>query len=69
VLTGESPTFRFWSEGAYIVVLNVTDESGSYDLDSVTITVSTEAIPEFSTILVPVLAIVVLFVIIRARRP
>ena len=69
VLTGESPIFRFWSEGAYIVVLNVTDESGSYDLDSVTITVSTEAIPEFSTILVPVLAIVVLFVIIRARRP
>ncbi|MBU1159353.1 MAG: PKD domain-containing protein [Candidatus Thermoplasmatota archaeon] len=69
VLTGESPTFRFWSEGAYIVVLNVTDESGSYDLDSATITVSTEAIPEFSTILVPVLAIVALFVIIRARRP
>ncbi len=69
VLTGESPTFRFWSEGIYVVVLNVTDESDNYDLDSVTITVSAEAIPEFPTILVPVLAMVVLFVVIRARRP
>ncbi len=69
VLTGESPSFCFWTEGTYVVVLNVTAESGDYDLDSVTVTVSTEAIPEFPTVLVPVLAIVALFVVIRARRP
>lgn len=70
VLDGPSPSFRFWTEGVYTVTLNVTDEAGNYATDTMTVTVCWSAIPEFGTgILVPVVALLCLFVLIRARRP
>lgn len=68
-LHGSSPSFVFWTPGAYTVTLNVTDIHGNYDTDTVTVMVEGTAIPEFAGVLVPVAVILVLFALIRARRP
>lgn len=68
-LYGPSPSFRFWTEGVYSVTLNVTDAQGSYDTDVVLVTVEGTVIPEFGTVLLPVAALLVVFLFIRARRP
>ena len=67
-LDGASRSFTFWTEGVYIVTLNVTDAQGAYDTDTVTVTVEGTAIPEFPTLLVPVAAMLAVFLVIRARR-
>ena len=64
-----SPSFTFWTEGTYIVTLNVTDAQGDYDTDTMTVTVQGTVIPEFPTLLLPVAALLAMFVVIRARRP
>jgi hypothetical protein len=66
---GVSPSFTFWTEGAYSVTLNVTDAQGSYDTDTVVVWVQGTAIPEFPSLLVPVAALLAAFLLIRARRP
>lgn len=68
-LYGDSPSFTFWTEGMYLVTLNVTDAQGSYDTDTVVVWVQSTAIPEFPTLLVPVAALLAVFLLIRARRP
>ncbi len=68
-LTGSSPTFRFWTEGVYVVTLNVTDSGGAYDTDTVTVEVVGTAIPEFPSLIVPVVVLLAAFLVIRARRP
>ena len=68
-LDGPSPSFRFWTEGLYTVTLNVTDAQGEYDTDVMVVFVEGTAIPEFPTVLVPVAALLALFLVIRARRP
>jgi len=57
VLVGEVMEFIFWTEGVYLITLNVTDAHGNWDAAEVTVTVLLQPIPEFSTILVPVLAV------------
>ncbi len=66
---GVSPTFTFWTEGAYAVTLTVTDAQGSSDTDTVTVWVQGTAIPEFPALLLPVAAVLAVFLVIRARRP
>ena len=68
-LDGPSPSFRFWTAGVYAVTLNVTDAQGSYDTDIVLVTVEATAIPEFTAVILPVVAVLAIFLVIRARRP
>ncbi|MDQ1371291.1 MAG: large repetitive protein [Candidatus Thermoplasmatota archaeon] len=68
-LDGPSPSFRFWTAGVYAVTLNVTDAQGSYDTDTVLVMVEITAIPEFTTVLLPIGAVLAVFLVIRARRP
>lgn len=67
-LEGVSPSFTFWTLGVYVVTLNVTDADGGYDTDTVVVTVESTAIPEFRDVLPPVLGVLALFLVIRARR-
>lgn len=67
-LDGANPTFTFWTEGIYVVTLNVSDAQGGFDTDTMTVTVEGTAIPEFPTVLVPVAALLAAFLVIRARR-
>jgi hypothetical protein len=69
VLFGPSPSFQFFIEGSYIVTLEVMDEDGQSDSDTVTIIVQETAIPEFSGLLVPLLGILCVVIFTRARRP
>jgi parallel beta-helix repeat protein len=39
-LNGPTTSFTFWVPGTYTVVLNVSDASGNWDVDSVTVTVT-----------------------------
>lgn len=66
---GVSPAFTFWTEGVYAVTLTVTDAQGSSDTDTVTVWVQGTAIPEFPALLLPVAAVLAVFLLIRARRP
>ncbi len=68
-LDGASPSFTFWTEGTYVVTLNVTDAQGNYDTDTMTVTVQGTVIPEVPSLLLPVVALLAMFVVIRARRP
>ena len=68
-LYGASPTYVFLIEGTYVVTLNVSDDSYNYAEDSLTVTVSGEAIPEFGDVIVPVVALLsVFFVVMRRHR-
>ncbi len=40
ILYGFSPSFTFWTAGDYIVTLNVTDEAGNWDIDTMTVYVN-----------------------------
>lgn len=68
-LYGPVVSFTFWTEGVYIITLNVTDAAGNWDTDEVQITIS-GMIPEFPTMFLPVtgLLVVVLFAALRRRR-
>jgi len=65
---GEVAYFTFEIAGEYVVTLTVTDKAGNTDTDSTVVTVSSEVIPEFSTLILPVVAMLALFLLIRARR-
>lgn len=70
LLYGEAPEFTFWILGVYEVNLEVTDYGGNHNTSTVVISV-VEVIPEFSSVLIPVLGIIVavaLFAVMR-RRP
>ncbi len=68
-LTGAEPTFTFWTPGVYDVTLTVTDGDGLTDEDHVTVTVYDTAIPEFGTVVGPVVAtVMVFFAVMYARR-
>jgi hypothetical protein len=64
---GESASFTFWIEGVYDVTLTVRDSSGQTDTDTTQVTVS-GMIPEFPTLLLPVLGIAGLVVIVKMKR-
>lgn len=66
-LYGESPDFTFWTPGVYAVTLNVTDMAGQWDTDVVVVTVEGTAIPEFGTLMLPVLALLGVFLLVRMR--
>lgn len=68
-LYGASPSFKFWTVGDYVVTLKVTDAQGSFDTDTLTVGVGDTVIPEYSTVLVPVVVLLAAFLVIRARRP
>lgn len=68
VLTGPAAQFVFWTPGSYTVTLNVSDSYGNYDTATVTVTVEPQAIPEFGSLLLPVLAVLAIFLFARARR-
>lgn len=66
VLWGEIVTFTFWTEDVYNIMLNVTDAAGHWDTDVVQVTIS-GMIPEFPTLLLPIMGMVVLLLFVRAR--
>jgi hypothetical protein len=66
-LWGWMPTFDFLIEGVYDVTLTVTDSVGQTSTDHVQITVSA-TIPEFPTMLLPVMGILALFALVCVRR-
>ncbi len=68
-LDGASASFSFWTPGVYSVTLTVADAEGSTDSDVMLVTVEATAIPEFTALLLPVVAMLALFLVIRARRP
>ena len=68
-LDGLSASFSFWTPGVYAVTLTVADAQGSTDSDVVLVTVEATAIPEFTTVLLPAVAVLAIFLVIRARRP
>jgi PKD repeat protein len=67
VLYGQEPVFIFWIPGEYEVTLNVTDFAHFYNTSTVRITV-TEVIPEFSTLLIPMIGSILLIAPVIARR-
>lgn len=66
-LYGAAPEFTFWTDGVYAVTLNVTDMAGQWDTDTVLVTAESVAIPEFGTLMLPVLALLGAFLLIRMR--
>lgn len=66
-LWGPNPDFSFLDEGVYEVTLEVRDGANHYSTDTVQVTVSA-AIPEFTTVIVPVLGMVATVVLARVRR-
>ncbi len=67
VLWGASPNFTFLVTGQYNVTLTVTDGAGHTSMDVVVITVA-EAIPEFPTVVLPIVGTVALIAVYRMRR-
>ena len=71
-LYGETPHFAFWTEGVYTVTLTVLDPSGNSDTDELSVTVTSEVIPEFGSLMLPVAAMLLLFaafaILSRGRR-
>ncbi len=65
-LWGEEVSFVFWTEGVYNITLNVTDAAGNWNTDEVQITIS-GIIPEFPTVLIPIVGAVVLVLLVRMR--
>jgi hypothetical protein len=65
--TGETTSHVYDAEGIYRVRLTVTDNDGKKGRDFATVCVG-KAIPEFSTIALPVAAIIVLFLLIHRRK-
>ena len=65
---GMSPSYTFSNDGDYVVTLVVRDTSGNTDSDTVTVTISSEAIPEFGEVVLPVAALLALFVIFHHGR-
>ena len=65
---GESPSFTFWAEGEYSVTLTVRDDAGNSDTDTVVVTVTADAIPEFGHAIVPIAALLVVFILLAGRR-
>lgn len=46
-LSGMNPTYsEFWNVGTYVVTLNVTDEAGNFDTDTMIVTVEFDPAPE-----------------------
>jgi len=68
-LYGETVNFTFWVEGVYDITLNVTDAAGNWDTDVVQITIA-GMIPEFPSVMLPVMGMVALLLFAwRRRRP
>lgn len=75
-LTGESPTHAFNTSGTYVVTLRVTDESGNFAEDTVTITVQAAGpggggavgIPSWAWLLVAVVIAAILAALFLIRR-
>jgi PKD repeat protein len=65
--TEVSPTHTY-TAGSYTVTLTVTDNCGATDTATTTVTVSSENIPEFSTIALPVTAILGLLFLFNHRK-
>jgi hypothetical protein len=61
-LSGPVPVFEFWVPAVYEITLNVTDAAGFFDLDTVNVTVSGEPIPEFGSLLVPTVLLLIVAV-------
>ena len=53
-LYGETPTFVFWTEGTYTVTLTVSDPTGNTDSDTLIVEVTSEVIPEFGEVVIPI---------------
>ncbi|MBU0685101.1 MAG: M14 family zinc carboxypeptidase [Thermoplasmatota archaeon] len=66
-LYGPTPSFEFWVPGVYEIVLNVSDAAGLHGIDMVNVTVSGEPIPEFGSLLVPTVLLLILAVGLRRR--
>jgi hypothetical protein len=66
-LYGMTPSFVFLIAGTYPVTLNVTDQAGNYNTDTVVITVEV-LIPEFPALLLPVCGVLAAAAIISWQR-
>lgn len=68
-LYGETPSFIFWAEGTYTITLTVIDPTGNSDTDELVVVVTSEAIPEFGSILLPAVAMLLMSVVfLKASR-
>ena len=68
VLYGATVSHTFWFEGEYVVTLEVRDGAGNSDTDTLTVVVSAEVIPEFASVILPLSALLALFILLRRRR-
>jgi hypothetical protein len=66
-LYGRNPDFTFLSEGVYNVTLEVRDGANHISTDIVQITV-TAVIPEFTSVVLPILGMIVIVAVTRGRR-
>jgi PKD domain/Carboxypeptidase regulatory-like domain len=67
VLWGPDPDFTFLAEGVYYVTLEVRDGANHTSTDIVQITVTT-VIPEYTTAVIPIVGMVLIVAVTRARR-
>ena len=61
-------SYQFDAAGEHNVTVEVRDPGGATSTDTVTVTVEATVIPEFSTAIVPVVAILGLMLLIRLSR-
>jgi hypothetical protein len=66
-LYGPYPDFTFLGEGVYNVTLEVRDGANHISVDIVQITV-TAVIPEFTTVILPIMGMVLIVAVTRGRR-
>ena len=63
-----SSAHAFAAPGTYLVTVEVRDANSLVASSSVEVTVTGEPIPEFSVVLIPVIAILIVFAAVRRRR-
>jgi hypothetical protein len=65
---GLEESHQFLQPGSFTVVVEIRDRSGLSSTDSVAVEVGGEAIPEFSILLVPVLAVLLSLIVVSFHR-
>lgn len=66
--TNKTATHEFTEPGTYTVLLGVKDLNGTINTTECTVIVTEVVIPEFTSIVVPMLSVIAVLVIVQLRR-